>query len=121
VRRSSGLPIPNISFSSGTAVYSHVRRKALNEAAQALEPDALPTHTPNGPEERVEGVTSHVTSQSGPARSKVLDFPRKFGSSGWTRTSNPPVNSLSEGFFIQSYGVINSCIVNDLSDVMRVA
>ena len=75
------------------AVYSHVRRKALNEAAQALEPDAMPTQTPSGPEEHIEGVTSHVTSQSAPTRSKVLEFPRKFGSSGWTRTSNPPVNS----------------------------
>ena len=28
-----------------------------------------------------------------PARSKVVDFPKEIGSSGWTRTSNPPVNS----------------------------
>jgi integrase len=75
------------------AVYSHVRRKALNEAAQALEPDTMPTPAPNGPEEYDEGVTSHVTSQSARPRRNVIEFPRKFGSSGWTRTSNPPVNS----------------------------
>jgi hypothetical protein len=27
------------------------------------------------------------------ATSRTPDFVRKFGSSGWTRTSNPPVNS----------------------------
>jgi integrase len=76
------------------AVYSHVRRKALDEAAQALEPDA-PTQRPTGPRtrRRRERVTSHVTSQHAPQRNRVLDFPRKIGSSGWTRTSNPPVNS----------------------------
>ena len=26
-------------------------------------------------------------------RAKIVEFPRRFGSSGWTRTSNPPVNS----------------------------
>ena len=87
------------------AVYSHVRRKALDEAAKALEPDAVATESPrpepidaaplmaaesDGVEPR---VTSHVTSQRAVRRGKVLDFPQDFGSSGWTRTSNPPVNS----------------------------
>jgi hypothetical protein len=26
-------------------------------------------------------------------RAKVVKFPKEIGSSGWTRTSNPPVNS----------------------------
>ena len=71
------------------AVYSHVRRKAL-------EPDAV---VPPGPapvaEAAIEdsGVMSHVTSQETPRQRNVIEFPRKIGSSGWTRTSNPPVNS----------------------------
>jgi hypothetical protein len=28
-----------------------------------------------------------------PRRAKVVEFPKGIGSSGWTRTSNPPVNS----------------------------
>jgi integrase len=79
------------------AVYSHVRRKALDEAAKALEPDAVAL--PPWPEPVEEtaivdsGVMSHVTSQESPTRGNVIEFPRKIGSSGWTRTSNPPVNS----------------------------
>jgi len=87
------------------AVYSHVRRKALNEAAKALEPDAAPTTRPTPEPADAErplatkyrrgdsGVMSHVTSQHVPSRHKVIEFPKKSGSSGWTRTSNPPVNS----------------------------
>ena len=47
------------------AVYSHVRRKALDEAAKALEPDAVAL--PPAPEPATEnaiadsGVMSHVT------------------------------------------------------------
>ena len=50
------------------AVYSHVRRKALDEAASALEPEAasspVPPSTPPRPT-RSRGVMSHVTSQQG--------------------------------------------------------
>jgi hypothetical protein len=58
------------------AVYSHVRRKALDEAARALEPDATP-HTPTPPETEMpgEGVTSHVTSQRASKRNRVIEFP----------------------------------------------
>ena len=83
------------------AVYSHVQRKALNEAAQALEPDPMPSHTlKSAPEERAERVTSHVTSHAAPTRSKVINFPRKFGSSGWTRTSHPPVNRMQQVVYL---------------------
>jgi hypothetical protein len=80
------------------AVYSHVRRKALDEAAKALDPDAtsVSSPTPGVPSKapvQNPRVTSHVTSQSTPARRRVIEFTRKSGSSGWTRTSNPPVNS----------------------------
>jgi len=79
------------------AVYSHVRRKALDEAAKALEPDAvaLPSEPEAVAEKAIEdsGVMSHVTSQPVSSRCNVIEFPKKIGSSGWTRTSNPPVNS----------------------------
>lgn len=57
------------------AVYSHVRRKALDEAAKALEPDAVAL--PPAPEPVVEdamedsGVMSHVTSQPASIRRNV--------------------------------------------------
>jgi hypothetical protein len=81
------------------AVYSHVRRKALDEAAKALEPDApTPPTSPLTtevvtPDRSSRGVMSHVTSQRAVSRSNVIGFPKKIGSSGWIRTSNPPVNS----------------------------
>jgi integrase len=80
--------------------YSHIRRQALNEAAAALEPKKGPTPappekpaavaSPRHPEKR---VTSQSTSQLRDRGGRVLKFSRKSGSSGWTRTSNPPVNS----------------------------
>jgi hypothetical protein len=58
------------------AVYSHVRRKALDEAASALEPEAAadtvpPVSPPRA--KRSRRVMSHVTSQQGSARGNVID------------------------------------------------
>ena len=39
-------------------------------------------------------VTSQVMSQSDDLDDEVREILKKSGSSGWTRTSNPPVNSL---------------------------
>ena len=47
------------------AVYSHVRRKALIEAAQALEPDRVSSPAGNERETSAEGVTSQTTSIGG--------------------------------------------------------
>jgi integrase len=64
--------------------YCHVRRLALDEAAKALEPvTTSPAPT----------VTSQATSHSPGTDPDVLEFVSEIGSSGWTRTSNPPVNS----------------------------
>jgi hypothetical protein len=58
-----------------------VRRKALDEAASALEPEAAsapaapPTAEPSAHELPREAGTSPVTSQHARARSKVLEFP----------------------------------------------
>ena len=80
--------------------YSHIRRQALNQAADALEPTAVISQTPppataaaTKPAVRAKRVMSHGTSQNPGGRGRVLQFPKKIGSSGWIRTSNPPVNS----------------------------
>ncbi|HEY3159571.1 MAG TPA: site-specific integrase [Vicinamibacterales bacterium] len=84
--------------------YSHIRRQALNQAADALEPNA--TTQPSTPAPDVvaekrqtprEGVMSHSTSQTARGRGRVLRFSKEVGSSGWIRTSNPPVNSNHGG------------------------
>jgi Phage integrase family len=79
--------------------YSHIRRQALNQAADALEPiatgKAAPPHAPASakPVAPAPRVMSHGTSQKARRRGRVLRFAKEIGSSGWTRTSNPPVNS----------------------------
>jgi hypothetical protein len=81
------------------AVYSHVRRKALDEAAQALEPEtqAPVPPTPETPETVSRGgVTSHVTSQQPPPRSNVIDFPKEIGAPCMTRTCDLLVRRLMQ-------------------------
>jgi hypothetical protein len=81
--------------------YSHIRREALNQAAAALEPTRPvapaptqpPTAAPTGKEKR---VMSQPMSQKRNSKGRVLSFPRESGSSGWIRTSNPPVNRLMQ-------------------------
>jgi hypothetical protein len=81
--------------------YSHIRRKALDEAAAVLEPTfefapTAPTAREAAAETRIEvaeEVTSQVASQSGDLDAELTEILKEFGSSGWTRTSNPPVNS----------------------------
>jgi integrase len=81
--------------------YSHVRRQALDEAAAVLEPTfefsppsaampELPTEPAVQP--AVQMVTSQVTSQSDELDDEFREIVKEFGSSGWIRTSNPPVN-----------------------------
>jgi hypothetical protein len=77
--------------------YSHIRRKALDGAAAALEPveieRPLVGDAPEPSSLDDDAVTSQPTSQPTPIPQEVIEFPKEFGSSGWTRTSNPPVNS----------------------------
>ena len=40
-----------------------------------------------------EGLRHSRDITIGAAEIKIVEFPKKIGSSGWTRTSNPPVNS----------------------------
>jgi hypothetical protein len=85
------------------AVYSHVRRKALDEAAKALEPEsgalAPTTSEPSDPtlsdaagptatahDSENSRVMSHVTSQQAPSHHNVVEFPKISGAPCRTRT-----------------------------------
>jgi hypothetical protein len=76
------------------AVYSHVRRKALDEAAKALEPETTAT-APSVPKTSDEdaGVMSHVTRSSVNPENKAIDFVRKSGGPSRTRTCDLLVRS----------------------------
>jgi hypothetical protein len=83
--------------------YSHIRRQALNQAADALEPTGAVQSSPPTPPApatkqivRPHRVMSHGTSQNARRGGRVLTFVREIGSSGWIRTSNPPVNSITQ-------------------------
>ena len=70
--------------------YSHIRRKALDEAAAALEP-AYDFQV--GDEADETEVMSQSASQSGDVERETNENAKENGSSGKTRTYNPPVNS----------------------------
>jgi integrase len=125
--------------------YSHIRRQALNQAADALEPTvAAPpiapppseaaTAPPPAPPERARAATrvaqpaapprrqrpsartmSHGTSQNAARRGRVLKLSRKIGSSGWTRTSNPPVNRLVQVLYLVDSSCFSSPMVPRVS------
>ena len=74
--------------------YSHIRRKALDKAAAALEPSFELGGTGAQCNQTAQAeVMSQSASQSRKAEGETSEIPREIGSSGWTRTSNPPVNS----------------------------
>ncbi len=68
--------------------YSHIRRQALDRAAAALEPARSPAI-----DAPPAGLRHSPRHKKGGAGGQVVEFPRKNGSSGKTRTYNPPVNS----------------------------
>ena len=74
--------------------YSHIRRKALDEAAATLEPSFKlgEGEVKEDQTDRAE-VTSQSTSQSRESGRRTCRNAKENGSSGWTRTTNPPVNS----------------------------
>ena len=94
--------------------YSHIRRKALDKAAAALEPSfklKFPRHPRalkpalHVDEDNAKKPTSHetcdrlmsqFTSQWDDLKKEIRENAKGFGSSGWTRTSNPPVNRLAQ-------------------------
>jgi len=50
----------------------------------------------NSPCTPSQRVMSHSTSQNTNRRGRVVKFAKRIGSSGWIRTSNPPVNRLMQ-------------------------
>ena len=91
--------------------YSHIRRKALDEAAAALEPSfrlEFPQHKPKklASHETCDRLMSQFTSQWDDLKKEIRKNSKGFGSSGWTRTSNPPVNSL-----VQVVGLVGFSMV----------
>ena len=74
--------------------YSHVRRKALNEAAHVLEPTfQCPLSVSEAPKTYPSPSTAQSTAQSASVEREIAQLSKEIGSSGWIRTSNPPVNS----------------------------
>jgi hypothetical protein len=72
--------------------YGHIRRQALNQAAEALEPSApVPASQAATPRTHRARVMSQSTSQSGRPTARVLRFVREIGSSGWIRAESRPV------------------------------
>ncbi len=68
---------------------SYIRRQALDAAAGVLQPTS--------------------TSQSDDLDEEVREIVKEVGSLGWTRTSNPPVNSCGEVKSINCDHVTPSC------------
>jgi integrase len=77
------------------AVYSQVR-KALDEAAKALEPEAVPAPQAPNPLMSDEGVMSHVTRDHVTRRNKVIEFPKESGGPSRTRTCDLLVRRLMQ-------------------------
>lgn len=90
-----------------TMRYAHLSPAFLSAEVRLLDPPtAESTASPElklRPTTETEGKKSKRArkGQSAPnadqSRSEVPEFVKDFGSSGWTRTSNPPVNSRKTG------------------------
>jgi len=74
--------------------YSHIRRQALDETARVLEPSFSIGRVPGTDESAdAEQATAQSTAQAEVETKEIAEIVNEFGSSGWIRTSNPPVNS----------------------------
>jgi site-specific recombinase XerC len=78
--------------------YAHLSPAYLSAEVGLLDQPAPASPPPikvTSPQRAKKGQGAR-SQDRGPA--KVVEFPRKHGSSGWTRTSNPPVNSRMQVF-----------------------
>jgi hypothetical protein len=71
--------------------YAHLSPAYLSAEVGLLDAPAPPPST-----ERAK--KGQRAAKSDPKPAKGVKFPKKIGSSGWIRTSNPPVNSLISVF-----------------------
>jgi hypothetical protein len=65
-----------------------------------LDPRKPPSPAPEKGKKTKRARKGQSDSNDSEARSEVPDFVKEFGSSGWTRTSNPPVNRLMQVLFL---------------------
>jgi integrase len=72
--------------------YAHLSPAYLSAEVGLLDatPPTAPPIEPQGEKRARKGQRAATGDQR---RAKVVEFPKGIGSSGWTRTSNPPVNS----------------------------
>jgi hypothetical protein len=70
-----------------------VEPKAAHTIAASTDPQIDPPPSPAGGAKRQRARKGQSERIGETRRSEIPSFVRKFGSSGWIRTSNPPVNS----------------------------
>ena len=75
-----------------TMRYAHLSPAFLSAEVNLLDPPPVPTTSKDAAKQKRARKGQNHFSDRGPT-SKVPDFVREIGSSGWIRTSNPPVNS----------------------------
>ena len=77
-----------------TMRYAHLSPAFLSAEVSLLDPPKPPAPSPNEGQENEKGKKrAKRLDATARSRSEVPDFVREIGSSGWIRTSNPPVNS----------------------------
>jgi hypothetical protein len=69
------------------------RVEHLSAEVGLLDPTTAPPPAPKETGRSERAKKGQRAPKRDPRRAKVVEFPKGVGSSGWTRTSNPPVNS----------------------------
>ncbi len=73
--------------------YAHLSPEHLSAEVGLLDPTTAPPPAPKETGRSERAKKGKRAAKRDPRRAKVVEFPKGIGSSGWTRTSNPPVNS----------------------------
>ncbi len=73
-----------------TMRYAHLSSAFLSAEVSLLDP---PAPSPKNGKKNKRARKGQSAVEGDRAETKVPDFVKKFGSSAWTRTRNPPVNS----------------------------
>jgi integrase len=76
-----------------TMRYAHLSPAFLSAEVSLLDPPKPPTPSPTKGKKTKKARKGQSDSSDSASRSEVPEFVREIGSSGWIRTSNPPVNS----------------------------
>jgi len=83
-----------------TMRYAHLSPAFLSAEVSLLDPPKQESTTPEKGKKTKRAKKGQHASATEESRSKPADLLRKIGSSGWTRTSNPPVNRLMQVLFL---------------------